>query len=119
MLLLRWAIGVGCVVALGLFVLILVVGKGLASAYRSGAATENFLRDALPVAIAGLLCLMLGSVVSPQTRWLAHVTAAAVALAAAGVLWSAARTNPGEATIYVGFLALWGLYYALTLRAVV
>jgi len=116
MLLLRWMIGIGCVLALALFALIMTVGKGLASVYRSGTGTEDIVRKALPLGIAALLCLMLASVISPHARWLAHVTAAGVSLALAGVLWSAARTHPGEALIYTGFLALWGLWYALTWR---
>ena len=115
MLLLRWLIGIGAVAALGVFALILTVGKGF-DAFRSGSGSDSMVRDAAISGIPILLIGMLASVFLPQARWLMHILAVFVigaAISAATII----PTNPGEGSIYLGFFALWVLYYGLTLWA--
>lgn len=112
MLLLRWLIGVLSALALAGFLLILTIGKGF-EGYRSGAGSENFLRLAAIVGAPLLLTAMLASVFLPGSRIFLHMVAAGVAFA--GVLCvSIIRTNPGEGMLYLSFLGLWVLYYALS-----
>ena len=113
--LLRWLIGVGCVLGLLMLVLILFVGKGF-DVYRSGAGGEDVSRAVVTVGVPALLVAMFVTVLGAGGRWLLHVTAVAVAAALAGVGGSVIRTNPGEGGLYAGFLILWLIYYALTLR---
>ena len=112
MLLLRWLIGLLSAMALAVFALILVVGKGF-EIYRSGAASVDIARVAAVVGAPLLLAAMLVSVFTPGARLFLHLTAAAVLLACAGCVWII-RTNPGEGTLYLCFFGLWLLYYALS-----
>jgi hypothetical protein len=113
MLFLRWVIGLGCAGALGVFALILVVGRGF-SAFRSADTGRS--GSLLVVALPALLTAMLISVFLPGARPLLHLVAVGVAAAAAGCLW-VVRTHPGEGALYLGFLSLWLLYYGLAVRA--
>ncbi|MEP7363976.1 MAG: hypothetical protein ABI972_12030 [Acidobacteriota bacterium] len=112
---LRWLVGIGCVLGLLMFGLILVVGKGF-DGFRSGAGSEDLLRGVLTVGIPVLLVAMLVTVVGAGGRVLLHTTAVGVAAALAGVAWSVMRTNPGEGGLYAGFFVLWLVYYATTVR---
>jgi hypothetical protein len=112
MLVLRWLIGVGCAVALALFLLILVVGKGLRSAYQSGAGTLDVVRDTAVAGIPLLLIAMLVSVFLPNSRAYLHVVAAGVLLAMAGCAMMVPE-SPGEGLLYLSFFGLWGIYYLL------
>lgn len=113
-LLLRWIIGASCVAALGLFGLVLIVGKGIRSAYQSGAGTGEFLRAVAVYAIPFLLAAMLASVLRPESTRLLHVVAAAVALGMLGCI-AVMREAPGEGGLYLGFLGLWMIYYLFTI----
>lgn len=113
--LLRWILGIGCVLGLLAFGLILVVGKGF-EVYRSGSGAEDLLRTALTVGIPALLVAMLVTVAGAGGRVLLHATAAGVAAALAGVVWSVMRTNPGEGSFYAGFFLLWLIYYGMSVR---
>lgn len=110
-LVLRWVLGIGALLGLAVYVLISVVGKGIASSYRSGSAGENLERLAATVGIPLLLALMLVSVVQPAWRPVLHLTAVCAAAALAGCLLLG-RTNPGEASVYGSFLVLWLIFYA-------
>ena len=113
--LLRWVIGIGCVLGLSGFGLILIVGKGF-DAFQSGAGSENIARAALTICIPVLLFAMLLTVVGVGGRLLLHPTAVGVLAALAGVGWAVLRTNPGEGGLYAGFLVLWLIYYGVSVR---
>lgn len=115
MTLLRWLLGTGCVLGLALFALILVVGKGF-DGFRSGSGSEDVTKAALTVGIPALLLAMLITVAGFGGKGLLHATAVGVVLAIAGVAWAVIRTNPGEGSLYAGFLALWLAFYALKVR---
>jgi len=115
MTLLRWLIGTGCVLGLAMFALILLVGKGF-EGFRSGAGGEDVAKAALTVGIPVLLLAMLITVAGFGGKGVLHATAVGVAAAIAGVGWAVIRTNPGEGSLYAGFLALWLLFYVLKLR---
>jgi len=112
---LRWIVGIGCILGLLGFGLILIVGKGF-EVYRSGSGGEDLLRTALTVGIPALLVAMLVTVVGAGGRVLLHVTAVGVVAALAGVAWAVMRTNPGEGSIYAGFFVLWLVYYGMSIR---
>ena len=82
--LLRWLIGIGCVLGLAFFGLILLVGKGF-EVYRSGSGSEDPMKSALTVGIPALLLAMLVSVTGVGGRLL-HATAVGVVAALAGVV---------------------------------
>lgn len=115
MLALRWVIGIGCVLGLLLFGLILVVGKGF-EVFRSGSGREDLVRDGLTLGIPALLIAMLLTVTGVGGRTLLHVTAVGVVAAVAGVAWAIMRTHPGEGGLYAGFLVLWLIYYAMSVK---
>jgi hypothetical protein len=112
MLLLRWMIGIGCAIALAFFTLVMVVGKGMRSAYQSGASTTDVLRESAIYGVPVLLIAMLVSVFMPQARGYLHVVAAGVVLAVIGCGFIIADA-PGEGAVYLSFFALWLLYYGL------
>jgi hypothetical protein len=113
--LLRWSVGISSALALALFVLILTIGRGLGSAYRSGTGKEDFFRATAPLAIAMLLGGMLASAFLPKSRAFLHVIAACVIVAIAGCM-TLLRSNTGEAMLYIGFFAVWLCYYAALMR---
>jgi hypothetical protein len=115
MIVLRWVVGIGCALGLAALALILTVGKGF-DGFRSGAGSEDLLRDALTIGLPLLLAAMLATVFGAGGRPLLHLTAAGVLAALAGVLWAVVRTNPGEGSLYAAFLILWLIFYALRLR---
>src|SRR4051812_10521503 len=108
--LLRWLIGISSAISLAVFVVIVTVGKGLGSAYQSGAPGENAARVAANIGLPLLLCAMLASVFFPNARAFLHGVAFFVALAIVGCV-ALFKSNPGEATLYTGFFLLWTLYY--------
>ena len=95
MLALRWVIGIGCVLGLAFFALILAVGKGF-DAFRSGAGGVDLVASLLTVGIPAHLVAMLATVFGLGGRGLLHATAIGVVAALAGVVWAVIRTNPGE-----------------------
>jgi hypothetical protein len=105
----------GSALALLLFIAILMIGKGLASAYQSGASSEDLIRAAAPWGIALLLCGMLATALVPNARPLLHLVAAFVVLAVGGCTFLL-RTHPGEAILYITFFATWLLYYGLLMN---
>ncbi|MGC4048883.1 MAG: hypothetical protein QM757_05095 [Paludibaculum sp.] len=109
-LFLRWVVGLASAVALAGFALVMLVGKGLELTYRSGAGAASLVRDAMTVGIPLLLVAMLASVFLPHARTFLCVVAFFVAAAMAGCL-TIVRTNPGEGLLYLGFFALWGVYF--------
>ena len=113
--LLRWLIGIGCVLGLAFFGLILLVGKGF-EVYRSGSGSEDLMKSALTVGIPALLLAMLVSVTGVGGKGLLHATAVGVVAALAGVVWAVLRSNPGEGGLYAGFLVLWLIYYGMSVR---
>jgi len=113
MLILRWLLGIGLALALTVFVLILTVGKGIGSAYQSGASSEDLVRTLLTLAIPALLAAMLLSVFLPNARAYLHVVAAGVVLAMAGCA-SLLKSNSGEAALYLSGFGLWALYYGVS-----
>lgn len=115
MAVLRWLLGIGCVLGLALFALILLVGKGF-DAFRSGSGGDDFAESALTLGIPALLLAMLITVAGFGGKPLLHATAVAVVAAIAGVAWAVIRTNPGEGSLYAAFLVLWLVFYALKLR---
>ena len=111
-MLLRWLIGILSALALGVFALIVIVGKGFA-VYRSGAGSEDMARLAVVVGPSLLLAAMLVSVFVPGASTFLHEVAAGVVLACAACVWII-RTNPGEGMLSLCFFGLWLLYYALS-----
>jgi hypothetical protein len=111
---LRWAVGLSSALALAVFLLILTVGKGLASAYGNG--SEDILRASAALAIPVLLAAMLATTFLPNARAFLHVIAAVVIVAVTACL-TLLRRNPGEAMIYIGFFAVWLCYYAALMRS--
>lgn len=111
LIVLRIAVGVLSAIGLAGFALIVVVGKGLRSAYRSGAGSSDLMADAALVAIPLLLLAILASVFTPQARRFLHGLAVAVTLAAI-YLATQVPDYPGEMAVYLGYFALWGVYYA-------
>jgi hypothetical protein len=111
---LRWCVVLSTLMALVLFIAILVIGKGLASAYRSGSGTEDFLKSVAPVAIFVLVCGMLASAFLPKARIFLRVVAAGVIAAMAGCA-TLLVSHTGEALFYMAFFALWLAYYAAIL----
>lgn len=109
MLVLRWVLAIACGGALAVFALILTVGKGF-DAFRS-ADTGNS-SSLLVVTIPAGLLAMLVALFLPQARLFQHIVAAAVVAAAIGCL-TILKTNPGEGGLYLAFLALYLLHYAL------
>jgi hypothetical protein len=107
---LRWVIGAGCVLALAIFALLMIVGSGIRSAYQSGAGTFDLVRTVLPWLIPLLLIGMLVTAVSPRPRGLMHVVAIGVALAVAGC-GVVMMKNFGEGSAYAGFFVLYLIYY--------
>lgn len=112
LLFLRWTIGIASTLALVLFLLVLTVGKGLGSSYQSGAATEDFARSALPVAIPLLIGGMLATAIFPNASMLMHGVAVLTVAGLAGCML-VMREHPGEGGLYAGFLAVWLIYYGL------
>ncbi len=82
---LRWVLGIGSLVALGLFLLILTAGKGF-EGFRSGSGSEDPVRELLPVAIPLLLCAILASVLMHWARGIATF-GYVLGAAAPAVLW--------------------------------
>ena len=113
MLALRWIIGILSAGALVLFALILIVGKGLADAYRAGSGSIDFLRSTLPFALGLLLVGMLASAIAPGARMLLHAVAVGVVLSVVGCLFAVVPNHPGEGMLYVAFFSLWLIYYVL------
>lgn len=113
-LMLRWVLGIGCMAALGMFLLIFTAGKGF-DAFRSGPSSENLVRDLLPIAIPLLLGTILASVIMPGAKVFQHFLAVAVILAFVSLI-PVFLEHPGEGLIYLGFLGLWLLYYWLLMR---
>jgi len=107
---LRWMVGIGCALALAFFVFIMIVGKGLRSAYQSGAAVTDVVRTAAIYAIPFLLGAMLVAVFVPHARGFLHAVAVAVAMAMVGCI-TIMFQNPGEGFVYLCFFGLWMLYY--------
>ena len=112
---LRWTVGITSALALALFVLILIVGNGIASAYRSGASSEDFLKAVAPFGVAVLLSGMLASAFLPRARLLLHAVAV-LAGAAVAACATILPERPGEALFYIAFFAIWLTYYAVALR---
>jgi hypothetical protein len=81
---LRWLVGIGCVLGLAFFGLILLVGKGF-DGFRSGSGGEDLVRTALTVGVPALLVAILVTVLGAGGRVLLHVTAVGVVPALAGV----------------------------------
>lgn len=113
-LFLRWVVGMASAAALAGFALVLLVGKGLELTYRSGAGAASLVRDVMTVAVPLLLVAMLASVFLPQARTYLCIVAVFVAAAMAGCL-TILPTNPGEGLLYLGFFALWGVYFGMTM----
>jgi hypothetical protein len=67
LLFLRWLIGIASAAGLIVFVLIVTVGKGIGSAYQSGAGGENVTRTAATFGIPILLAAILASVFVPHS----------------------------------------------------
>jgi hypothetical protein len=112
MLALRWLIGILSGGAIAVFALIVVVGKGLASAYRSADTGESVAQQLAIVLVPVILIGMYVSVFTPGTRWLMHAVALGV-IALALFCAMALHERPGEIGLYLGFLCLWLVYYAL------
>jgi hypothetical protein len=115
-LLLRWWIGLGSALGIVLFLLVLTVGRGLGSAYQSGARGERLEAVVLTVMIPALLVMMLVGALRPDWRPLLHVTSA-MALVGAGGCVMLLRTNPGEAAMYLSLLGSWLGLYAMRMTA--
>lgn len=113
---LRWLVGISSALALVFFVFILIVGKGLRSAYQSGAGAAHILRDTATFAIPFLLAAMLASAFVPRARGFLHAVAIGVTAAIAGCVVIMLK-NPGEGAIYLCFFGLWMLYYATVISS--
>ena len=111
MLGLRWLLGILSGGAIAVFALIIVVGKGLASAYRSADTGESVVQQLAIVLVPLILIGMFVSVFTPGTRWLMHAVALGV-IALALFCAISFGERPGEIGLYLAFLCLWLLYYA-------
>lgn len=102
------------VIGLAIWGLIMVVGSGLKSWYRSGAGSEELSALAGAVGPPLIGALVLGSLFFPKARGFLHITAAAMALACAGWIW--ATYEDGPMIWGLAYFAGWFLYYALALQ---
>jgi hypothetical protein len=112
MLFLRWILGIACSLALAGFVLIMIVGKGIRSAYQSGAGTTDIIRSTAVYAIPILLAAMLASLFLPTARGFLHAVAVGVIVAMVTSI-TIIGTHPGEGSLYFCFFGLWMIYYFL------
>jgi hypothetical protein len=110
--LLRWITGISCALALAGFLFIMMVGKGLRSAYQSGAGVTDVVRSFGIYAIPLLIVAMLVAVFVPHARGYLHTVAVGVAAAMLGCI-VIMMERPAEGGIYLCFFGLWMMYYAV------
>lgn len=115
MTVLRWIAATLSVLSLLALGLILIVAEGF-SAFRSGSGSDDWLGTLGLLGVTFLPIGVLALVILPESKTLAWIVGAAVALAFVGCL-TLLGSHPGEASVYLFVLGIWLLFCWTAIRS--